>query len=76
MGDGSHELAVRWSASTDDLDPQWILRYDIYLNDVFDHSVTLGITRAIVYGTDGIDTVKVIAVDTAGNASEPAVFTE
>jgi hypothetical protein len=29
-----------------------------------------------VYGTDGIDTFKVVAIDTAGNASLPAVFTE
>lgn len=76
FNDGSHEFGLSWSASTDDFDPQWIIRYDIYVNDVFDHSLTLGITRTTVYGTDGIDTFKVIAVDTAGNASEAAVFTE
>jgi hypothetical protein len=75
-GDGCDEVALSWTASSDDLDPAWIIRYDIYVNDVLDHSLSLGVTRTIVYGTGASDTFSVVAVDTAGNASAPATITE
>jgi chitodextrinase len=73
---GCEEVELRWEQSTDDLDPQFIIRYDIYLNDVLDHSLSLGRTRTIVYGTDAFDTFEIAAVDTAGNTSARATLTE
>ena len=46
------------------------------MNDVYDHSLSLRYTRTIVYGThDGPNDFSVIAVDTAGNKSEPVTIT-
>jgi chitodextrinase len=73
---GDCEVELSWAESTDDLDPQWLIEYEIYVNDVYDHSLALRYTRTIVYGTnDGPNTFKVIAVDTAGNKSDPAEAT-
>lgn len=70
------ETELTWSESTDDLDPQWIIEYEIFVNDVYDHSLSLRNTRTIVYGTlDGSNTFSVVAVDTAGNRSDPATVT-
>jgi len=50
--------------------------YEVYVNDVYDHSTSLLFTRTIVYGTqNGPNTFKVAAVDTAGKRSEPAELT-
>jgi hypothetical protein len=73
FGDG--ETWLFWEQSTDNLDPQHVIRYDVYLNGVLDHSL-VGAGRTILYGTVGIDnTFAVIAVDSAGNQSPPATFT-
>jgi chitodextrinase len=70
------EVELGWSESTDDLDPQWILEYQVFVNDVYDHSLSLRATRTIVYGTlDGANAFSVTAVDTAGNRSAPATLT-
>lgn len=70
------ETQLSWSESTDDLDPQWILEYQVFVNDVYDHSLSLGARGTTVYGTlDGPNTFSVLAVDTAGNKSEPATVT-
>lgn len=71
-GDG--KIALRWDPSADDLDPQSILRYDVYVNGVLS-DIAVGRTRSIVYGVDGLNTIAVVAVDTAGNASAPATLT-
>ena len=70
------ETTLRWDASTDDLDPQSVIRYDVYVNGVFDHSL-LGATHTVVYGNAGVfNTFTLIAVDSAGNQSAPATVTE
>jgi fibronectin type 3 domain-containing protein len=69
-----NEIHVRWNQSTDDLDPQSIIRYDVYVNGVFDHSLVGSGGPAIVYGEPGQNTIEIIAVDTAGNESAPAVI--
>jgi chitodextrinase len=69
------ETWLFWQASTDNVDPQSIIRYDVYLNGVFNHSL-LGTTRTILYGNpDALNTYQVIAVDSAGNQSAPASIT-
>jgi chitodextrinase len=69
------ETWLFWTRSTDNVDPQSIIRYDIYVNGVFDHSL-MGGDRTIVYGNPGVfNTYTVIAVDSAGNQSGPASIT-
>jgi chitodextrinase len=70
------EFNINWTQSTDDLDPQYVIRYDIYVNGRLDGSeVGTGRTNSIVYLTVGENTISVIAVDSAGNASAPATIT-
>jgi chitodextrinase len=72
FGDG--EVHLSWIQSTDDFTPQTLIRYDVYVNGVLDHS-TAGIGSAIVYGVPGSNTFTVVAVDEAGNESAPATVT-
>lgn len=69
------ETWLFWEASSDDVDPPSVIRYDVYVNGTFDHSL-MGNTRTVVYGNPGVEnTYQVIAVDSAGNESEPASLT-
>lgn len=64
-------LLVSWSASSDNLAPASLLRYDIYVNGQL-RRVVIGDTAAEVDFYFGEDhTVTVIAVDTADNESTP-----
>jgi chitodextrinase len=76
FGDGSTEMQIQWTQSTDDFDAQSNIRYDVYLNGVLE-DVRFGSGGPIigVYGVLGENTIEVIASDTAGNASPPATFT-
>jgi hypothetical protein len=76
FGDGSTEMQIQWTQSTDDFDAQSNIRYDVYLNGVLE-DVRFGSGGPIigVYGVFGENTVEVIASDTAGNASPPATTT-
>ena len=67
-------LTVRWEASTDDLAPQSFIRYDVYLNGELT-AVVVGQTTADLDAYFGENTITVIAVDTADNASAPATIT-
>jgi hypothetical protein len=63
-----------WDQSTDNLDPQSVIRYDVCANGVLDHSLVGG-GLTILYGNPGVpNTYLVIAVDTAGNQSVPATL--
>jgi chitodextrinase len=69
------ETWLAWDQSTDNVDPQSVIRYDVYVNGVFDHSL-LGHNQTVVYGNGGVEnTFQVIAVDAAGNQSVPATIT-
>ncbi|CAG0936542.1 Chitinase A1 [Thermoflexales bacterium] len=69
------ETWLFWQQSTDNVDPQPLIRYDVYVNGVLSDS-GLGIDRTIVYGIPGqTNTFQVIAVDSAGNQSTPATLT-
>jgi hypothetical protein len=69
------ETWLFWDQSTDNVDPQSIIRYDVYANGVLDHSL-LGASSTILYGAPGVsNTFQVIAVDSAGNQSAPATLT-
>jgi hypothetical protein len=74
FGSGDGEVRLRWDPSSDDVDPQAFLRYDIYVNGVLDHTL-VGSDEAVVYGVVGqVNRFQVIASDTAGNASAPATL--
>jgi hypothetical protein len=69
------ETWLFWQQSTDNVDPQSVIRYDVYVNGVFDHSL-MGYSQTVVYGNAGVfNTYQVIAVDSAGNQSAPATLT-
>ena len=69
------ETSLFWEQSTDNVDPQSVIRYDVYVNGAFDHSL-MGQGRTVVYGNPGVlNTYQVIAVDSAGNQSDPATLT-
>ncbi len=73
--DGATEIQIQWSQSTDDFDAQRNIRYDVYVNGVFE-DVLFGSGGPIPeYGEFGENTIEVIATDTAGNASPPAATT-
>jgi chitodextrinase len=64
-------VLVGWDPSTDDITPQRFIRYDVYVD---------GEVRAVVVGTTSAEveiypgensSITVIAVDAAGNESEP-----
>jgi chitodextrinase len=66
---------VRWDPSTDNLASSSFIRYDVYVNGEL-RAVVVGATSAEVelyFGETGV--ITVIAVDTAGNESEPGSIT-
>jgi chitodextrinase len=71
FGDGSTEFELNWTASADGVTPQAYIRYDLYLNGAWLDS-TVGRNRVTEYGEFGENMIEVIAIDEAGNESEPA----
>jgi hypothetical protein len=73
-GDGAREINLFWTESFDNQTAQASIAYEVYMNGVLDHT-TSG-DRAILYVTQGGENIfTVIAVDNAGNRSEPASIT-
>ena len=71
-GDGAREINLFWTQSIDNQTPQASIVYEVYQNGVLDHTLS-GAGRTILYATQaGANTFTVIAVDNAGNRSEPA----
>lgn len=71
---GGLELNIFWEQSFDNQTAQASIAYEIYLNDVLDHTTTGD--RAVLYTTQfGENTITLIAVDAAGNRSEPSTTT-
>jgi fibronectin type 3 domain-containing protein len=63
---------LSWDASTDDVDPPAVIRYDAYVNGQFDSSA-FGYTSTIVYALEnGINRFTIVAVDSSGNESPPS----
>ena len=69
------EIHVWWTQSSDDVDAQVNIRYDVYVNGVLQDILFGSGGRSIVYGDPGENIVEVTATDTAGNSSEPAAIT-
>jgi hypothetical protein len=71
---GDCEAWLRWDASTDDVDPSAVIRYDFYVNGEFDTSI-FGETRMVVYArTVGTNSFTIVAVDSSGNESAPSTI--
>jgi hypothetical protein len=74
VGDGAREINLFWTGSIDDQTPQASIVYEVYLNGVLDHTTTGD--RTILYATQAGDNLyTLIAVDQAGNRSQPASIT-
>jgi hypothetical protein len=73
-GNAGGFVAVSWTASTDDLAPQSLLRYDVYVNGEL-RAVVVGGTTVEVEADFGVNEIAVVAVDTADNESAPATIT-
>jgi chitodextrinase len=71
---GDTEFNLHWTESTDNVTTQEYIEYYVYVNGVFS-DVTVGSGFSVNYGNFGPNEVTVIAVDEAGNASEPATIT-
>jgi chitodextrinase len=69
---GCGEVWLGWTQSTDNMDPQFAIEYEIYVNGVLSPlAVGAGIDEDFVYATaHGDNTFTVKAVDRAGNTSE------
>jgi chitodextrinase len=66
------EIWLDWDQSTDNVDPQSALLYDVYINGQLDHAA-LGRGDTITYCVaEGPNTIVVRAVDTSGNTSAPS----
>jgi hypothetical protein len=73
FGTGDGETELRWNASSDNATPTGLLVYEISLNGSFDQAIGGGFTKATLYSEVGVlNTIDVVAVDGAGNRSEPA----
>jgi hypothetical protein len=62
------ETWLFWDESVDDIDPQFAILYEVYVNGAFD-GAQINIDRWITYGTQTSNTFSVQAVDSAGNRS-------
>ena len=70
---GDCELFLAWDRSTDDVDAQSAIRYEIYTNGILD-DLAIGIDNTLTYGFRGAATTtfELRAVDLAGNSSAPS----
>jgi chitodextrinase len=70
---GDLEMNVTWAESTDNVDPQDAIRYEVYVNGKL-ADLVFGIGSSISYGVFGTNVIEVFAIDAAGNRSEPATI--
>ena len=67
-GDGSTEMEVSWTASTDAVTPRNVIIYEVYVNGTLENTA-IGKTQTNAYGVPGENVITVIAIDEAGNRS-------
>jgi hypothetical protein len=66
---GDLEMQVSWIASTDDVTPQNVIVYEIYVNGVHENTAVGRNMTPSAYGVRGDNVITVIAIDEAGNRS-------
>jgi predicted phage tail protein len=71
---GGGEFYLGWTQSTDDVDPQYAIEYEIYVNGVLSPlAVSAGVDQDFVYARPECENTFVVkAVDRTGNTSEPS----
>jgi len=71
---GGGEFYLGWTQSTDDVDPQYAIEYEIYVNGVLSPlAVSAGVDQDFVYASpDCVNNFVVKAVDRTGNTSAPS----
>ena len=69
FGYGDLEMQVWWGPSTDDVTPQKVIVYEIYVNGVHENTAIGTNMTPSAYGKSGENVVTVIAIDEAGNRS-------
>ena len=71
---GGGEFYIGWTQSTDDVDAQHFIEYEIYVNGVLSPlAVSAGVDEDFVYARpECVNTVVVKAVDRTGNTSGPS----
>jgi chitodextrinase len=71
---GSGEFYLGWTQSTDNVDPQYLIEYEIYVNGVLSPlAVSAGVDQDFVYASPDCENVFVVkAVDQTGNTSAPS----
>ncbi len=67
-----NEIWLTWTQSTDNMDAQADLRYNVYLNDVREFGGQPGGRTIVTCVEDGLTRIFVTAVDTSGNESAPS----
>jgi chitodextrinase len=66
------ELWLRWTASTDDVEPPSGIEYEVRVNGTINEVIPGG-TQTVTYTEVlGANTITIVAVDRAGNASDPS----
>jgi hypothetical protein len=73
-GYGDLEFQCFWSASTDNVTPQNVILYEMYVNGVHENSAICK-TQTSGYGVSGENEVTIVAIDEAGNRSVAGVTT-
>jgi len=71
---GGGEFYIGWTQSTDNVDPQYAIEYEIYVNGVLSPlAVSAGVDQDFVYARPECVNVFVVkAVDRTGNTSQPS----
>ena len=69
FGYGDLEMQVWWTASTDNVTPQNVIVYEIFVNGVHENTAIGKNMTPSAYGVPGQNEVTVIAIDEAGNRS-------
>ena len=75
FGYGDLEMQVWWTQSTDNVTPQNVIRYEIYVNGVHENTAIGSSMTPSAYGVPGNNEVTVVAIDEAGNRSVAGVTT-
>jgi len=69
LDQGCNQVLLTWTQSTDNVTPQSLIRYDIYVDGFLDHSV-VGVGSTTVFGGQNwISVFDIQAVDESGNFS-------
>jgi chitodextrinase len=67
-----NEIWLTWTQSTDNMDAQADLRYNVYLNDQLEFGGQPGGRTIVTCVSEGFTRIFVTAVDTSGNESAPS----